>query len=303
MKKIVQNFLPVLVFSIFLFGCKKGDIDLKSTEIGIDPAVNIDMVNQLLQLEGTLVDGDLPASKKGFTGQIYPIRLRDGTLKADSIFYGYDDSLFVTFKILSMPGVYKIRSLQFKLQGAKAYWKVPVINDNSGEYAFTFSIPRLIKQSDLRLDFNAEVFASQGTRRDSAVTDSATVYLKVPKPLPCNGPEIIGNNGLFQRQVKLGNVPGKVKLLFLTGGVGDRLDVRYNGQYIISTCPSLLSPWQFPKCNSPAECFVRTREGDVDLYKEYSFEYDPAKSKTMDIMVTGYCTDLFTYWKLKIQCP
>ncbi len=298
MKKIVQSFLPVLVFSIFLFGCKKGDIDLKSTEIGIDPAVNIDMVNQLLQLEGTLVVGDLPAKRKGGLGQIYPIRLRDGTAKADSVFYAYDDSIFVTFKIPSLQGFYKIRSLQFKLQGAKAYWKVPVINNNSGEYAFVFSIPRLIRQSDLRIDFNAEVFASQAGRRDSAVTDSGTVYLKVPKPKKC-GELIKGKAGITRWQYILGDKAGKAKILLNTGGIGDRMDARYNGRYVVSTCPSLLEPWQFPKCDSPAECFPR----NGSLFTEYTFDYDPAVSKTLEIFVTGYCSDPQTLWDLKVECP
>jgi hypothetical protein len=290
---------------LFISACKKGELEMKSTEIGIDPAVNIDMVNQLLQCEGTLIEGNLPAKRKGFFGQIYPILLRDGTLKVDSVFFKYDDSLFVTFRISSMPIFYKIRSLQFKLEGANSFWKVDRIDDNSGEYAFVFAIPRLVKQSNLRIDFNAEVFAFAGSRRDSSITDSATIFVKVPKPLKC-GQVLAFNtkgNGITQKQYILGDKAGKVKFLFNTGGIGDRLDVRYNGRYVISTCPSLLENWQFPKCNAPAECFPITREGNTYFFKEYTFDYDPAESKIVDVFVTGFCSDSQTAWELKVECP
>ncbi len=298
MKTIKTYCLFLLVLPLFISACKKGDLEMKSTEIGIDPAVNIDMVNQLLQCEGTIIEGNLPAKRKGFFGQIYPILLRDGTLKVDSVFFKYDDSLFVTFRIPSMPNFYKIRSLQFKLEGANSFWKVDRIDDNSGEYAFAFAIPRLVKQSNLRIDFNAEVFAFAGSRRDSAVTDSATIYLKVPKPLKC-GTLVKGTSGISQRQYILGDKAGKVKVLFNTGGIGDRMDVRYNGRYIISTCPALLENWQFPKCNAPAECFLR----NGNEFTEFTFDYDPAVSKTLDIIVTGYCSDPQTLWDLKVECP
>jgi hypothetical protein len=92
-------------------------------------------------------------------------------------------------------------------------------------------------------------------------------------------------------------------LFFNAFGIGDRLDIKYNGQYIIGTCPYQLKPWHFPKCNAPAECFIITMNGNLSYFKEFSFDYDPQKSKTMDVFVTGYCSDRQTTWKLNVECP
>jgi hypothetical protein len=188
MEYIKKYLLGFLFLSLVFSGCKKGELELKSTEIGVDPNVNIDMVNQLLQLEGTLVEGDLPAKTKAFGGTIYPILVRDASQKIDTIATSYDMPIYVPFNIPNM-GFYKIRSLRFKLHGAKSYWKVPIISDSlSTDYAFSFTIPRLIKQSNLRIDFNAELYASAFGRKDSCITDSGSVFLLVSEPLNCNVP-------------------------------------------------------------------------------------------------------------------
>jgi hypothetical protein len=300
--KRLKLYLGFLLLSSILFsGCQKGELELKNTEIGVDPAVNIDMVNQLLQLEGTLVEGDLPSKTKAFGGTIYPILVRDASVKVDTIATNYDMPIYVPFNIPNM-GFYKIRSLQFKLHGAKSYWKVPLISDSvSTDYAFSFAIPRLIKQSNLRIDFNAELFASAFGRKDSCITDSGSIYLQISNPLKCNDTINIAKsaNGIFQKQFILGDKKGKGKVWFKTGGIGDRLDVKYNNEFIISTCPTKLKPWQFPKCNAPAECFVRT----LSAYYEYEFDYDPSISKVLDVYVTGYCSDSQTGWSITVNCP
>jgi hypothetical protein len=83
----------------------------------------------------------------------------------------------------------------------------------------------------------------------------------------------------------MGDKKGKVLLKLSTGAVGDRMDVRFGGRYILSTCGSLLRPSQYPKCSSPAECFPTT---GAYQFRDYTFDYDPAVSKFVEVYTLGF---------------
>jgi hypothetical protein len=295
-----KNWLLVFLLFTFFFSCKKGEIELDNTAIGVDPNVNIEMVNQLLQMEGKMVEGDLPAKTAAFGGIYYPIQVTNNDTILDTILTNYDLPVYIPFSIPNK-GLYKIQNLQFKLAGTNYYWKVPSPDTTTGsEFAFSFIIPRLVKSTNFRIDFNAKLLASALGRKDSCITDSGSVFLKVANIREC-GDTIIGSAGIsqFRYHLKENGKAGPTNIMFAPGRLPDRIDVKYNGKYVASSCPSPIKDWQFPKCSGNDFCFFPNQE----QFRAFTFDYDPAKSTYVDIFITGWCADSRTLWKLWVPCP
>jgi hypothetical protein len=184
--------------------------------------------------------------------------------------------------------------MNMKVVGASGYWNVATVNDSvSSDYFVELTIPRMIKPGLIRVVFSAKLcFNGQ-----SIVTDTASVVLSIRPSVPC-GSSIKGRNGLTIRKFDMGEKKGKVKIGLITYTIGDRLDVKYNGEYVISTCYSP-KKGSYPKCNSPAECFPITDQ----TYRYFYMNYDPAISRFIEVYVLGYCELPDTKWIVEVGCP
>ena len=282
----MKNYIWILL--IVLFSCKKGSVEMESADIGIDPVGNINALNRALQLKGHFEEGNFPTQTVGAPVQIKLVASQD------TIEIGDETRAFIPLSIPDQ-GFLKLCGMNMKVVGASGYWNVATVNDSvSSDYFVELTIPRMIKPGLIRVVFSAKLcFNGQ-----SIVTDTASVILNVRPPLPC-GSSIKGEAGLYIRKFDLGSKKGKVKLQFNTGTLGDRLDVKYNGAYVISTCSSLPSKGKYPKCSDPAECFVITGLAT----RTYTFDYDPAKSRFIEVYVMGFCDLPKTRWDLNVGCP
>ena len=282
----MKNYLWILL--IVFFSCKKGSVEMESAEIGIDPVGNINSLNRALQLKGHFEEGTFPTQTVGAPVQIHLVAPQD------TIEIGDETKAFIPVSIPDQ-GFLKLCGMHLKVAGASGYWKVAAVNDSvSSDYFIEVTIPKFIRSGLVRVTLSSQLcFNNQ-----SIVTDTASVILNVRPPLPC-GSSINGEAGLYIRKFDLGPKKGKVKLLFNTGTIGDRLDVKYNGAYVISTCSSLPSKGKYPKCSDPAECFVITGPET----RTFTFDYDPAKSRFAEVYVMGYCDLPKTRWVLTAGCP
>ncbi len=281
----MKNFLWIIV--IVLCSCKKGSVEMQSSEIGIDPSTNINALNRAIQLKGHFEEGTFPTKAVGAPVNIQLVA------NQDTIEIGNETRAFIPLSIPDQ-GFLKLCGMNMKVVGATGYWDVATINDSvSSDYFVEVTLPNLIKSGYIRVTFSAKLcFNGQ-----SIVTDTASVVLSVRPSLPC-GSSITGRNGLTIRKIDMDNKKGKVKLSFITYGIGDRMDVKYNGEYVLSTC-DFPKKGQYPKCNSPAECFPITGQ----TYKYYYLNYDPAVSRFIEVYVLGWCDNPNTGWIVTVDCP
>jgi len=280
---------------LFIFGiasCKKGDADLLSTEIGIDPNTNKEGLNRAIQLKGHYVEDTMPSATKSG-----PILF---SLRAihDTIEIGDETNAIIPLSIPDQ-GIFKLCGMNLKVAGAKGYWKVPARNDGaSSDYAVELVVPRLVKEGGFRVLLCAELCYSFGGNSLNVVTDTIPVYLNVRPSLNC-GDTIRGFSGLTIRKFKMENRKGKVKIQLASGGTPDRMDVYLGGKRILSTCPASVTG--FPKCNTPPECYRAT--GQNTRFEDYFFDYDPKDGEFVELLMTGWCTDPKTSWIVRMGCP
>lgn len=281
----MKNYIWILL--IVLFSCKKGSVELESTDIGIDPIGNINSLNRALQLKGHFEEGTFPTQTVGAPVQIHLVASQD------TIEIGNETRAFIPLSIPDQ-GFLKLCGMNMKVVGASGYWNVATVNDSvSSDYFVEVTIPSLIKSGYVRLVFSAKLcFNGQ-----SIVTDTASVVLSIRPSIPC-GTTIAGRNGLTIRKFNMNNKKGKVKINFTTYTIGDRMDVKYNGEYVLSTC-QYPKKGQYPKCSSPAECFPITGQNS----KEFILNFDPAVSPFIEIYVLGWCDLPDTNWKVDVGCP
>jgi hypothetical protein len=281
----MKNYIWILL--IVLFSCKKGSVEMESADIGIDPVGNINALNRALQLKGHFEEGNFPTQTVGAPVQIKLVASQD------TIEIGDETRAFIPLSIPDQ-GFLKLCGMNMKVVGASGYWNVATVNDSvSSDYFVELTIPRMIKPGLIRVVFSAKLcFNGQ-----SIVTDTASVVLSIRPSVPY-GSSIKGRNGLTIRKFDMGEKKGKVKIGLITYTIGDRLDVKYNGEYVISTCYSP-KKGSYPKCNSPAECFPITDQ----TYRYFYMNYDPAISRFIEVYVLGYCELPDTEWIVEVGCP
>jgi len=292
----MKNYFWILL--LLVFSCKKGDIELQSTEIGIDPVANKNALQKTIQLKGHFYDGLMPVKT------IDPRVSLQLVAPIDTIEIGNETPAFIPLLVPDQ-GFFKMRYIYFSVSGADGYWKVPAQNDSiSADYFMDLIVPKLVKEGKIRVKLCAELFfRSPINPKDSLkyFTDTVSVLLDVKPPIPCGGDPIIGSAGLTILKFEFGDKKGRVNVKLLTGNIGDRMDVKFGGKYVISTCTPLLKSNQYPKCSSPASCFLITGIQQNEFFDFY-FDYDPKISRYAEVYVMGYCNFKETLWSVKMSC-
>ena len=304
-----------LFFALVISACSKTDFpELKDNQIGFDPATEKEEVNRILQVpNGTYwPEKPLPSKSGPITissltyrvSQPYIIHLwPPDSNRVDSIEIGNELNAFIPIKFTQVEyGQYfKPVNAYLKVSGASGHWKLPIQNDASNQSgSISLAVPALVREGDLKITICTElacVFPGYDTIR--VFTDTVNALLVVRPPIPC-GSIIKGKFGLSIRKFDFGEYkePGKVKVRFQTGGIPDRLDVRYGGQYVVSTCSSKPDENSFPNC-AGTDCWPITNES----WKEFEFEYSPSKGRFAEFYILGSCTELRTIWFLDVSCP
>lgn len=297
MKKIALNLLAgIVLMALALFSCEKGDLDLKSPELGIDIRTNIEGLQRALQMEGHFYsDSSLPPkSAASFTPTISVIQ-RQIDLRHNSLIYiPFDISIFGGGK-LPHP-LAEVTAFNMTVKGATGCWKMPPFYDDSTQtYAIVFVIPKLVKLDSFWVKFNAEIRDKRNNAKYVTRTDSAGV-ISIPT-VPCNT-AIRGKWGPLKIvKVNLGDRKGKVTMHYDTGRDPDRIDLRYGENFIFSTADKLLPPGRFPFYGLGG---FDTTGHNTD--KTFVFEYDPKISK--DVVVYGLAHELYanSEWEVTVDC-
>ncbi len=146
-------------------------------------------------------------------------------------------------------------------------------------------IPNFVRNGDYKLNF--AVGDCSGN-----ISNIANTAVSVTDPLGC-GANFSGNVGITALVANLGNKSGTAFITYDMYSIPDRLDIRYNGQWVAST-GTPLTPTGYPNCGISPNGFV---SGSSSV----SFSYDPSKSRLVEIYVSGCNSG--TAWKINVVCP
>ena len=129
------------------------------------------------------------------------------------------------------------------------------------------------------------------------VSNVLSTLVKVVEVGGCQEGYFDGTSGLTVKSYDLGKVPGRVRITYDTESIPDRIDVFYGKKWVAGTGQSISYNTAPPTsdCSSPKPGYVGT-SGFWDI------NYDPAKSRRLDIKVSG-CFGNSTHWTVWIECP
>lgn len=291
MKRNFLLFLTVLLVSFLtLSSCEKAGITMESSDIGIDPELNPDGFNRVLQTKGHFFEEeDLPAATPG-PGLVVSQTQR-------SIESPEGEDIFLPFTVKDI-GLAKVCGVNIKVANASGYWNIPVTTNQGNSYFIELSIPRMVKQGEFTFVYNVEICYNGNVY----VSDTINTNISYLPELQC-GDTLSGVIGLQLRKYNLGNKAGKVMVKFGTGKIGDRLDIRQGKNYIFST-GTLLAPGKYPTCGMNGFVVSNPNANDKYLkYLDYTFDYDPSKGTSVVVMGYGHCEYSDTAWKLILLCP
>lgn len=91
------------------------------------------------------------------------------------------------------------------------------------------------------------------------------------------------------RAFNLGDKPGVASFNYQMFDIADRLDIRYNGNWVASTGNLFDEKTTNPDCGGNADGFVSI-EGTL------SFEYDPNISQTVEVYISGFQSGTNVMW-------
>lgn len=278
---ILSLFLGVLFFS----SCEESGIAMETSEIGIDPELNVEGFNRALQGKGFFIDDEMPVAS---TASGLSIKVTN-SIKQISTPEG--ESVIIPFTVSDI-GPAKVCGINLQVLDTYGYWKMPVTHNVVNDYYAEFTIPRIVKPGEVSFVYNVEVCYNGETY----VSNKDTTTITFEKDLNC-GDSLQGTIGLVIRKFQLGDKKGKVKVSWGTGYVGDRLDIRQGKNYIFST-GSLLGVGKYPSCSMNG--FVSTLPGE---YKTYLIDFDPAKGQSLLFFCYGNCGNNINKWDLHVACP
>ncbi len=286
-KKALLFFLLGGLF--FIEGCKKVDLELESTELGIDPIQHPDVFVKLLQTRGRYYDKPMPQggdTSFGFLPFDYP----------DVIDFQKTVEIPISFRIQNLNNLFTVDSVFFSIDGSFGHWAVPFTR-SANVVTFRVLIPNTIRNGEFCLQFKALIKAA-GNR---FFTKPGKVCFINPPPVFCGDTlygRVVVTPILSIRKMILSDKKGPIIFNWGSGTNADRFDVKWNNKFVVSS-GTLLEPGQVPRCTSDGFIITGFRRT-----KDYEWtEYDPSISREITIFCHKGCGDGSTEWRFIAKCP
>ncbi len=285
-----------LLTILTIYGCKSFEL------VEINPEKDPSSFSKSLLIKGGInYKGEAPFTNE--TSELNIIKSQPTATVAT------DNYLFVPFvaKLSNdAQGVY------LQVEGADNYWKIPINNNinkvrsdftkvNSTSTQLTevlsIGIPENIQAGLFNIYY--KLFDS-----NSKIGNATSLEAKVIIPVDyCkNGDQIgkvEGKDGISAQTYSLGDTPGFVEIKYETYNIPDRIDIRYNKQWIRSTGDLLgIEAPPIKQCDA-----VVSGDGFLGTSGSFHIFYDPSISKKLDVYVSG-CLDGGTAWNYNVvDCP
>lgn len=217
---------------------------------------------------------------------------------APSIFNNQTSASIVSGNTLFLPFNFETASdgsggyagCYIQVDGASTYFDIREDNSSTdGLLVLPVAVPDIVNEGEFCLSYC--VYDS-----NDRVSNVLTTCINIGGIEECPAFES-GSDGLTIASYDLGDEAGFVDIEYDTYFVPDRVDVFYDEKWVGGSGSSI-SPTQVPpvsNCNDGADGYV----GESDVI---TFEYDPNKSRTVTIYMSG-CLGGGTAWDLAVSCP
>lgn len=267
----------------FTISCEKDDIRLPY-EKPIDPVTNPSGFSRALRIDGTNAKGTIPSNPLSSFRILQAQRSALATQGA---------SLYIPFTFTSTE---KVAGVYLQVEGADNYWTVPVkAKQNTGQsHVFEVNLPRNILNGQTQFNYAAYNTSNRTTNVVSTSTEIASGQEVCNSETPYSES---GSQGLTVRKLVLGDTPGTITIEYEMYTLPDRLDIKYNDQWVASTASTPLAADGSP----PASVCFDGAPGYVPGNGTLSFQYDPKNSKEVLIYMYGCFGQ--TRWDISVNCP
>ena len=288
MKMKLRN---LILLTIICIGCSESDNVAQGEDNRafffkpVDPKTEVSRFSRELQINGQNFEGDMPIS----------------TDSNSSFIEGFTASASITKdNILFLPISYQpensVVEAFLQLKNADNYWQIPVepINNSTN---LQIGIPG----HTLNGNFNANYVLKTSNGQTSQVLETQVGIVSAENQ--CNGnsfPPITGNDGLTVKTYTIPDIgTGNLTITYNTFTVPDRLDVRYNNQWVAST-GNLLSEGEAPPVKDCSA--VTSGDGFLGTFSSFDISFDTEISNKLDVYVSG-CLNNGTRWTVTVSCP
>ncbi len=288
-----SSFKALLAFTLLIIsiGCTTDDgEDLR--KLVSQPVYPNDQPNELnnaLELDGEMITGNVPAT-------INPENIRV-TISVPTATISSDNFLFLPF---GFDAVNELEGIYLQVEGASNHWEAPIelVDPGDNSAALAIGIPAYVQEGDFKLSYKLydnQNNVSQAESIDVSVSTSQS-FCGTSQGFP----RVAGQDGVTVRAYDFGNEPGTINVTYFMYSRRDRMDIRYNNQWVASTSSTLLAEGQAPPFKTCSE--ASPDQGFVSGGGSLSIAYDPAISREVSIYVSG-CLQGGTQWYFDVDCP
>ena len=292
MKFLTTTFLVMfmLLSNSLNTGCRKSEFDArKLVNAPIYPGAQPNELNTALIISGNMVAGNIPQS-------VNPDQVKI-TVSVPSASITNDNFLFLPFSFDVDAG---LKGIYLQVEGADNYWDAPVgsLNPGANSFAIAIGIPAYVQEGNFVVSYKL-----YDTDNNISAAKSINVSIVASENRCGSGqgfPRVEGEDGITVKTYDFGDEPGMVEISYYMYTQKDRMDIRYNGEWIRSTSPQLLKDGEAPpfkKCDE-----ATSNEGFVSGGGTFSIPYDPNINREISIYVSG-CLEGGTLWYFDVNCP
>ena len=275
MKTLTTSLRAILLLIIFsIISCSKEDFS--SFDYGINPSTQQDLLCKSLRLKGNNYDGDIPF----------------GNNFGQSLQIGFPERIEISAGVLlilpfNVSNINEICKIYLQIEGADNYWDAQIETDPaSGNPFLEILIPRFVEKGSFEFNFSLE----DCNGNLSGIYNTITEINEIAN---CDT-QLSGTVGITIRTFDLGDKKGVASFFYQMYTIKDRLDIRYNGEWVASTGDLFNKNVRIPDCDNKTNGFV-SGEGVLDL------NYDPNLSKIVELYISGCNSG--TQWDIVVACP
>lgn len=300
MKRLIY-LLGLTLFVNFFSSCQEEvpDLNLNSRVAYFEPLDPTEAPDRLCQelgiTGGELLVGTLPEAKnnKGIKISHYQ---QSAELSPGTTIY-----LPLNYTIT---GSNVIAGIYLHVVGSDHYWNVPIskigrsssqsknsrVNNDYNSIVLPINLPEYVIPGTFTLSYT--LYDQQGNTSSSASTHASVQ----PASEGC-GFRAHGKEGLYTKKILLGEEPGTIGITYNMYTIPDRMDIKYNGEWVASTATTPLLANEDP----PSSVCYDGTEGYVSGSRTLSVDYDPSLSKYLEIYMYG-CFESTTEWDFSVSC-
>ncbi|GAB3015517.1 hypothetical protein GCM10027284_38270 [Cyclobacterium sediminis] len=288
--QIIYIFAILVGFAIF--SCSQEEETELDTRLlvnqPIDPSSQPDELNKELIINGELQGGNMPSAKN-------PDQIRINIFVSSALITN-DNYLFLPFSFDSNE---QLKGIYIEVEGAQGHWDAPAnLDPDENSFAVAIGIPNYIQKGDFVVSYRIY-------DQNNNVSEKKSINVSiVDSENRCGSgqsfPRVSGSDGITVKTYDMGDFPGIVNISYYMYTRKDRMDIRYNGEWVASTGPDLLESGKAPPyklCNE-----ATAADGFVSGGGSFSIPYDPAISREISIYVSG-CLQGGTAWYFDVSCP